>query len=87
MAIGNLNGMRLMNALTEYDRKQSTKRGYNRYALGQYCAAMQEVRIAVESGDTLRQALCANFCGRLLDVLLRSVGEETSTRDEQLARR
>ena len=33
---------KLVHAVTEYDRKQSTKRGYNPYALGQYLQRIQE---------------------------------------------
>jgi hypothetical protein len=65
--------------LTEYDRKQSRKRFYNRYALGQYFQALECAEAAVAGGATYRQALCTNFNGRLLDVCLRSIGEPVAT--------
>lgn len=74
---------KLTHALTEYDRKQSTRKYYNRYALPQYFGALQSVTEAVDGGQSLRKALTDNFCGRLLDVLLKSVGEPKSTDSEQ----
>ena len=73
---------KLLNAVTEYDRKQLGKKSYNPYALGHYAAALQNVRDDMESGKTLRQALLKNFNGRLLSVVLKSVGEKDFTKDE-----
>jgi hypothetical protein len=74
---------KLLMALTEYDVKQSRKKGYNPYALSHYMTALGEATSMMESGVTLRTALLKNFCGRLLDVCLKSVGEPTSTKQEQ----
>jgi hypothetical protein len=74
----------LSHAVTEYDRKQSTKRGYNIYALPQYLGAINERVIpAIESGMSVREAIRKGFCGRLLDVCLKAVGEPKSTDAEQ----
>jgi hypothetical protein len=74
---------KLVHAVTEYDRKQSTRRGYNVYALAQYLAAIERAEEMIEQGASLRFALAANFCGRLLDVVLKSVGETKSVDQEQ----
>lgn len=73
----------LVHTVTEYDRKQSTKRGYNIYALSQYLNAIEVAEIRMEKGRTLREALVSSFNGRLLDRLLKAVGEPTSTVEEQ----
>ena len=73
---------RIVNALTTYDRKASTRKFHNPYALGQYFQALENAEDQVKEGATLREALVANFCGRLLDVVLRSAGEPVSTKQE-----
>lgn len=75
----------LFNAVTEFDRRASKRKGYNPYALGHYAKALQEVRLDVAAGATLRQALLVNFNGRLLDCLLKSIGEPLFTPDERFA--
>jgi hypothetical protein len=76
---------KLVHAATEYDRKQSSRRGYNRWAFGQYLEAIERVDKSLEfEGVTVRQALVENFCGRLLDVLLKVAEETPSTRKEQM---
>ena len=74
---------KLSHAVTEYDRKQQGKRGYNVYALSHYLGAVNDVEDAVKSGKSLRSALVSNFNGRLLDACLKAVGELTSTSLEQ----
>lgn len=73
---------RLVNAVTEYDRKQQGKRGYNHYALGHYCNAIQNVAEDMEEGRNIRAALLRCFNGRLLDVCLKAVGEAKFTMEE-----
>ena len=70
-------------ALTSYDRKREGKRDYNRYALPQYFGALDGAMEAVKAGTPLRKALCGAFCGRVLDVALKAVGETPSTKEEQ----
>ncbi|MGB0108572.1 MAG: hypothetical protein WBP52_08725 [Terriglobales bacterium] len=74
----------LVNAVTEYDRKQSTRKHYNRYALAQYLAAVEDVTNAVNCGSTRRDALVSKLNGRLLDVCLKALNMDRSTREEQL---
>jgi hypothetical protein len=74
---------KLVHVVTEYDRKQEAKRGFNRYALAQYLQALDCVGNDIKAGYNLRDAFVNNFCGRLLDVLLRAVGEPKSTLCEQ----
>lgn len=72
----------LFNAVTEYDRKQSTKRGYNPHALGHYAAALQNVDRYVDAGHDLRSAIITCFLGRLCDKLLKAVDLPLMTNDE-----
>ncbi len=70
---------KLLTALTEYDRKQSKKKGYNIYALPQYMTALQYVRDDMAGGMSLREALVNNFHDRLLVALFKGVGEPRAT--------
>jgi hypothetical protein len=73
---------KLVHAVTEYDRKQSTRKHYNIYALAQYLQAIERVDSEIPAKG-LRAALTGNFNGRLLDVCLKAVGLPTSTVEEQ----
>lgn len=75
---------RLVHAVTEYDRKQSTKKSYNRYALGMYLQAVQSVEswLGEDSRHTLRQAIVRYFNGRLMDACLAAIGEPKGTLQE-----
>jgi hypothetical protein len=72
----------LVHAATMYDRKEETKRGYNRYALGQYLMRIDEVEADIKAGTPPRAALLAAFNDRLLDHMLKAIGEPEFTRDE-----
>lgn len=61
---------KLEHAVTSYDRKQSTKRGHNPYALGHYFAALNEAEAMTIKGTAWKQALEAVFCDRILQVCL-----------------
>ena len=81
---------KLSHTVTEYDRKQlqrhmrNPRRSYhNPYALGQYLKAVEYTMADVKLGMTIRAALVDHFTGKLLDVVLRSVGEPISTDKEQ----
>ena len=76
---------KLVHTATEYDRTQETKKYYNPYALSQYFAATERVLEEVQKGVSVRQALLNNFQGRLLDSLLKAVGEAKFTKEERLA--
>jgi hypothetical protein len=43
---------RIVAALTEYDRKQSTRRGYNPHALALYLEALDSAETEVQRGRT-----------------------------------
>ena len=47
----------LVHAVTEYDRKESTKRGHNIYALSQYLARVADVESDIKKGTPVRAAL------------------------------
>jgi hypothetical protein len=74
----------LVHAATEHDRTQSTRRGYNHYALAQYLRRIDEVCEDIDAGMTPRQALLDGFCDRLLDKLLVAIGEPKFTKEERL---
>lgn len=74
----------LVHAVTEYDRKESTKRYYNIHALAIYIGRVNDVEADIESGVPLRAALLRGFNGRLLDAVLKAVGEPRFTKDEML---
>ncbi len=73
---------KLIHALTAYDQKQSTKRGYNPYALGQYFQRIDEIIADIDAGADPRQAITAGFSGRLADAALRAIGL-TATTDQE----
>ncbi len=75
----------LAHAVTEYDRKQAGKRGYNHYALAHYLGAVQTIcaELTVDPDRLTRDVIIDHFNGRLLDVCLRACGFNTSTRQEQ----
>ncbi len=73
---------KLVHAVTEYDRKQMTKRGYNVYALAQYLEAVNAAEELIDKGVGTRRAFVECFNGRLLDVVLKSIGEPKQTIEE-----
>jgi hypothetical protein len=73
---------KMIHAVTDYDRKESTKRGYNIYALAMYIGRVHDVEADMEKGLPIRVALLRAFNGRLLDAVLKAVGEPKFTRDE-----
>jgi len=76
MTIENLHH-RLLHAVTEYDRKQEKRKGYNHYALAQYIGRLQEIEKDIAAGMSVREALVSGFNGRLLDILLKAAGEDS----------
>jgi len=70
--------------VTAYDIKESTKRSYNRYAIGMYLGAVQEVCAELKANPNLdtRKVIIAHFNGRLCDQILRGLGFNQQTKDE-----
>ena len=66
--------VKMVSVLTEYDRKQSTKKSYNRYALGHYMKAVGTVAEAIDGGAPLHEALKQGFCGSLLRHVAKRLG-------------
>lgn len=60
-------------AVTAYDRKQSTKRCFNAYALAQYLRGTDRVVEAVTAGLTVRDAVASVFTDRLRDNILKAM--------------
>jgi len=65
---------KLLHTLTEWDRRQQNRKGYNRYALAHYAGALGRVRQRVEAGQPLRESILTEFLGELANKLVRSVG-------------
>jgi hypothetical protein len=74
---------KLTHAVTDFDRKQQAKRGYNIFALSQYLGAVSRIEEEIQAGRPIRDAIVSNLNGRLLDRCLKAVGEPTSTIQEQ----
>lgn len=72
----------LISAVTQYDRKQSAKRGYNPYALGIYFARVDDIMRDIEAGADVRAAIVAGFTGRLADHCLRALKLPITTKEE-----
>lgn len=75
--------VKMFNAVTEFDRKESTKRNYNPYALGQYAAALARVDEYTGDGLSIREAVIRCFVGRLQGVVLKSIGQLPAEQSEQ----
>lgn len=79
----------LSSAVTQYDMKEQAKAAkkphgyYNMYALPQYLGRVTEVEAEIKAGTPVRKALTDAFTGRLLDAVLKAVGEPRSTKEEQ----
>ena len=73
---------KIVSALISYDKKQSTRKGYNPYALPQYLAAVDNVESRMAKGYTLREAIIKSYLDRLCDAVLRALGLELMTKDE-----
>lgn len=65
---------RLLHIVTEYDRRQSKRKGYNPYALAHYCRAIGNVMEAIGNGEPIEQALKHGFCGSLLRHVAKKLG-------------
>lgn len=62
----------IVNALTEYDRSQSKRKDYNRWALGHYFNAWDSAQEDVARGVDLMDAIGRAFTGRLHDCVARA---------------
>lgn len=65
--------LKMVNAVTAFDIKQSKKKGYNRYALALYFQAIDNITEDMANGVELRKAIERNFIGRLLDAVLKTL--------------
>ena len=75
---------RIIHALTQYDREQSRRKGYNPHALAHYCRAAQDIeRSLIVAARPPRQIVLMALSGRVADLALRSIGEPPATADER----
>lgn len=73
---------RLIQVVTTYDRKESRKKHYNRFALGLYFQAVDRtLQDSVKYG--MRGAILKNFLGRLRDCVLVEFGDEKQSKLEK----
>jgi hypothetical protein len=61
--------LKLIHAVTEYDRKQSRKPGYNRYALPQYLERVDLICKDIDAGADASRAIKSGFSGRIADAI------------------
>lgn len=73
---------RLIHVLTDYDRKQSTRKHYNRHALGIYFQRVDDICADIAAGADPRAAIVAGFTGSLLSAVLRGMKLEKPTDSE-----
>jgi hypothetical protein len=78
--------IKLLHTVTEYDCKQSKRKDYNRYALGLYFQAVDNVIDFLNDGVPLRQAILKSFNGSLADKCLKAVGLDKRERHEFMGR-
>ena len=65
----------LTRAVTRYDRKQTSKKSYNTYALSQYLIRIDDIVKDVENGAEIGAAIVAGFTpGPLRNTCMKSVG-------------
>ena len=72
----------LVNAIGTFDRKQSTKKGYNRFALPIMLQAVNNVEEDIKNGDELRRAIVSNFSGRLCAAILKALNLGEYTKED-----
>ena len=72
----------LITAVTDYDRKESTKPSYNIYALPQYFARVDDILSDIEAGADLRTSIFSGFVGTLRNFVLRKLKMSGSTTEE-----
>jgi hypothetical protein len=73
-----------VHAVTEYDRLESTRQHYNRFALAQYLEAIESAMSHIEKGADVRAVLVGHFTGRLLAKLLKVAQCSPMTRADAL---
>ena len=64
---------KLVSAATQWDMKQSKKRGHNIWALGMYFQAIDDAAELVTKGKTWQAAINECFNDRLRDHLLKAI--------------
>lgn len=70
-------------AIMEYDREESKKKSYNRYAMPILLGRVADVVADIERGADVRQAILAGFNGRVADKALKSVGLPRAAGEEK----
>lgn len=65
----------LVSAVTEYDKTQQGKPGFNRYALPQYLSTIEDIEDDIREGASVRSAIETYFSGRLLTFVLKWVAK------------
>ena len=74
---------KMIHAVTEYDKKQQKKQYYNKFALPQYIRGVNDAYQMMPKAG-IRLSLFAIFNNRLLNCVLKSVGEPKVTKEEKM---
>ena len=72
----------LIHAVTEFDRRASTRKGHNPHALGIYFQRVDEICADIDNGADPRAAILAGFSGRVADACLKALNLPISTTEE-----
>lgn len=64
-------GLRLSNAATQWDIKQSRRAGYNPYALAMYLESVDEALVEIQAGADPKTAIERHFIGSLRTHMLK----------------
>ena len=74
---------KMIHTVTMYDQKESKKKYYNKWALPQYIRGVNDA-YAMMPDKGVRTALMKVFNNRLLNNLLKAVGEPKITKEEKI---
>ena len=73
---------KILHAVTELDRRASTRKGHNPHALGIYFQRVDEICADIDNGADPRAAILAGFSGRVADACLKALNLPLSTTEE-----
>jgi hypothetical protein len=73
---------KILHAVTEFDRRASTRKGHNPHALSIYFERVAQICEDIDNGADEREAILAGFSGRVADACLKAIGLPISTTEE-----
>ena len=72
----------LLHAVTEFDRRASTRKGHNPHALGIYFQRVDDICADIEAGADPRAAIVAGFSDRIAAACLKACGLPAYTAED-----